>query len=99
MRTFASIAGAEVEDTGPDRRAFMSEPEFDRAVRAQARNYSVGEIDVTIDAVQLQFGLGKIESIDRAEVIWPDGEMESFPIGKTDRQVVLKKGSGGMSKP
>ena len=47
----------------------------------------------------LQFGLGKIESVDRAEVVWPDGEMESFPIGKTDRQVVLKKGSGGMSKP
>jgi tetratricopeptide (TPR) repeat protein len=44
--------------------------------------------------VRAHFGLGKQNSIDRLEVVWPDGSAESFPGGRVDRAVVLTKGSG-----
>lgn len=42
----------------------------------------------------LIFGLGDLKEAQVAEVIWPEGEAESFKIGAVDRLIVLKKGSG-----
>lgn len=40
----------------------------------------------------VHFGLGDETRIDQAEVIWPDGTTESFPIRSVDQLVILKKG-------
>jgi hypothetical protein len=42
----------------------------------------------------LHFGLGSVTDIDRAEVIWANGDREAFVIGEVDRLVTLKKGGG-----
>ena len=45
------------------------------------------------------FGLGKAAAIDAIEVLWPDGQTESFAGGAADRLIVLRKGSGKMKTP
>jgi enediyne biosynthesis protein E4 len=42
----------------------------------------------------LHFGLGEISNIERAEVTWPNGEIEKFSVGEVDRVVTLKRGAG-----
>jgi hypothetical protein len=42
----------------------------------------------------LHFGLGPAAKIDRAEVVWPNGDEEHFNIGEANRQISLKKGEG-----
>jgi hypothetical protein len=38
------------------------------------------------------FGLGAAKVFDRIEVVWPDGTQESFPGGKANQVLVLRKG-------
>lgn len=40
------------------------------------------------------FGLGAISSIDEIAVLWPDGEVESFPAPSIDREITLRQGEG-----
>ena len=40
------------------------------------------------------FGLGAVEAIDSIDVTWPDGVRETFPGGKADRRVEVRKGAG-----
>jgi hypothetical protein len=47
----------------------------------------------------LHFGLGPVEKPGNAEVVWPDGERESFVIGSVDRVIILKKAAGERLPP
>lgn len=40
------------------------------------------------------FGLGGVDRCDAIRVRWPDGTREAFEGGPTDRQVVVRKGTG-----
>jgi hypothetical protein len=40
------------------------------------------------------FGLGSSDNVDSIEILWPDGGRETFPGGRADRQVELRKGEG-----
>ena len=40
------------------------------------------------------FGLGKLKRIDQIDVVWPDGDAESFPAAAANQQIVLEKGKG-----
>src|SRR5205823_13626668 len=40
------------------------------------------------------FGLGSVEEIDAIQVLWPDGDMETFAGCPVDRRLVLRKGEG-----
>lgn len=42
----------------------------------------------------LHFGLGNAASVDRLEVRWPNGQMETFQVNSVNRLIVLKQGSG-----
>ena len=42
----------------------------------------------------LHFGLGAETSVQNIQVLWPDGQRETFPGGAVDRAQVLRKGSG-----
>ncbi len=44
------------------------------------------------------FGLGNTTRIDRIEVRWPDGTLETFPGGEVDRMMTLKAGTGDVAK-
>ena len=39
-------------------------------------------------------GLGAIASVDRIDVLWPDGSREAFPGGTVDRRVQVSKSNG-----
>lgn len=43
---------------------------------------------------RVHFGLGDAEHYDRIEVRWPDGVLEAFPSGPTDRRLELRRGEG-----
>jgi enediyne biosynthesis protein E4 len=43
------------------------------------------------------FGLGAAERVDGIEVLWPEGERETFPGCAVDRRVELHKGSGHLT--
>ena len=40
------------------------------------------------------FGLGTAEQVDRLEVLWPSGKVETFEAVAGDREVLLEEGSG-----
>jgi hypothetical protein len=40
------------------------------------------------------FGLGPAAQVDDITILWPDGSRETFPGGKADRQLTLRKGKG-----
>ena len=42
----------------------------------------------------VHFGLGANAEVESAEILWPDGEKESFDIAAVNQLLVLKKGSG-----
>ncbi|HVS39830.1 MAG TPA: CRTAC1 family protein [Gemmataceae bacterium] len=44
------------------------------------------------------FGLGKAETVDRIEVLWPNGTQEQFPGGPVDRVLELRQ-TKGAKKP
>ena len=43
---------------------------------------------------RVHFGLGALDAIERVEVRWPDGRLESFTVGELNRVVTLSRGSG-----
>jgi hypothetical protein len=44
--------------------------------------------------LRLHFGLGSHEHIDKAEIIWPDGTVETLPNLAVDRFYSVRQGSG-----
>jgi hypothetical protein len=40
------------------------------------------------------FGLGKVNRIDRIDILWPDGTREAFSGTPADRRIELLKGKG-----
>lgn len=42
----------------------------------------------------VHFGLGTLATVDAIEVRWPEGTVENFAGGATDRRVVLSRGAG-----
>ena len=42
----------------------------------------------------VNFGLGKVTSIDSIQVNWPDGVKENFPGGETNQTRTIRKGEG-----
>jgi hypothetical protein len=45
-------------------------------------------------AAVAHFGLGKAERVQSVEVLWPDGQRETFPGCPTDQALVLQQGKG-----
>jgi hypothetical protein len=43
---------------------------------------------------RVHFGLGEIKEFNGIEVVWPDGVLERFAGGRSNRLVVLRKGTG-----
>ncbi|HYJ89742.1 MAG TPA: CRTAC1 family protein [Pyrinomonadaceae bacterium] len=42
----------------------------------------------------LHFGLGNATKVDRLEVHWPNGQIETFPVGAVNNLLTLKQGTG-----
>ena len=45
------------------------------------------------------FGLGPATKVDRLEVRWPGGGVETFPVPIIDRTLTLSEGKGEPVKP
>jgi hypothetical protein len=43
---------------------------------------------------RVRLGLGEAERIEAIDVRWPDGALERFPGGPTDREYILRRGTG-----
>jgi hypothetical protein len=43
---------------------------------------------------RVHFGLGDHAQVDAIEVLWPNGDRETFAGTPTDRQLILQKGGG-----
>jgi len=43
---------------------------------------------------RVHFGLGPARRVDRIDVRWPDGLLETFPGTEADRMVELARGTG-----
>lgn len=62
--------------------------------RTWARLVQPGYSYLVSNDPRVHFGFGAVSDFDRIEVIWPDGTGEIFPGGRSDRLLVLRKGSG-----
>jgi hypothetical protein len=43
---------------------------------------------------RVHFGLGAVDTVDRIEVVWPDGDSEVFAGCPADRLLVVRRGEG-----
>ncbi len=43
------------------------------------------------------FGLGAVDQLDRIEVIWPDGQRETFPGTRANQRITLDQGQGQLN--
>jgi len=72
-------------------------------VRATAaRLVQLGEVDsggshLSQNDLRIHFGLGDYKSIDKAEVLWPDGKVEVLSDLASDRFNTLQEGVGIVS--
>jgi hypothetical protein len=46
---------------------------------------------------RVHFGLGDHAKVDAIEVLWPNGDRETFPATSVDCQLTLQKGAGRSS--
>jgi hypothetical protein len=53
-----------------------------------------GSSYISNNDMRLHFGLGKNTEVDRIEVRWPNGNIETFRGGSSDRFVTLTEGKG-----
>jgi hypothetical protein len=44
----------------------------------------------------LHFGLGAATKVDKLEIHWPDGSVETFDVPAIDRVVTITEGKGTM---
>jgi hypothetical protein len=47
--------------------------------------------------LRIHFGLGDRELVDKAEVLWPDGKVETLTNLAADRFYVVREGAGVVS--
>jgi hypothetical protein len=62
--------------------------------RRQRRWITRGGSYLTSSDPRAHFGLGAASSVDRIELLWPDGLAESFTVESVDRVVTLERGTG-----
>jgi hypothetical protein len=79
------------------RDAFGAEITVEAGQRRWRRWLNPGYSYLCSNDPRAHFGLGDAERVDAIEVVWPDGTVESFPGGPTDRLVVLRKGEGNLN--
>lgn len=60
-----------------------------RYIRIIAPAYSY----LTSNDHRAHFGIGNATTIEKIEVVWPDGSVQSFPSTKADQFITLQKGS------
>jgi hypothetical protein len=44
--------------------------------------------------LRIHFGLGDHQKVDKIEVIWPNGKVESIPNLAADRYYTIREGAG-----
>ncbi len=62
----------------------------------QRREVFSGAIYCSQNDLTLHFGLGAATKIDKLEIKWPDGSMESFDVAGIDRIIILTQGKGSV---
>ena len=62
-------------------------------VRQRADVYAGGSYASSSDP-RPHFGLGAARTVDRLEVIWPDGTKEQIKVGAVDRIITIEEGKG-----
>jgi hypothetical protein len=60
----------------------------------QLRHITRGLSYLSSTVPRAHFGLGSVETVDRIEVRWPDGLIESFAVGQVNRELTLTRGDG-----
>jgi hypothetical protein len=75
--------GAEitVRTQGPDGRSFT-------------RWLNLGSSYLCSNDPRVHFGLGESDKVEAVEVLWPDGQRETFSLAGVDRSFTLQKGEG-----
>ncbi|MFQ5416988.1 MAG: ASPIC/UnbV domain-containing protein [Myxococcota bacterium] len=62
--------------------------------RVQRRTVSPQSSYLVSSAIATHFGLGDAERVERLEVRWPGGQLETFAGGPVDRAITLARGEG-----
>ena len=83
-----------IDPAAGGRDAYGAEITVTAGARRWARLIQPGYSYLVSNDPRAHFGLAGASTIDRVEIIWPDGTREAFPGGKTDRLIVVRKGTG-----
>lgn len=83
-----------LQGTSPNRQAIGARVELEASgVRQRRQVMPTRSYQSQVEPV-LTFGLGNSESVDRLDVVWPDGQRERFAVASVDTVMVLQQGQG-----
>jgi hypothetical protein len=77
-----------------NRDAYGAEVRVRAGGRDRLRLINPGESYLSSHSPEALFGLGASADFQEVVVTWPDGTRESFPGGRVDRRIVVRKGEG-----
>jgi len=78
----------------PARPAIGAVVTLEAGERTWSRSVRRGGSYLSSSPPEAHFGLGEVEGYDTIEVRWPDGSLESFAGGATNRKVLITRGEG-----
>ncbi len=84
------------QPTGGNRYAIGAKVKLVAGEKIQVRSVQAGSSYLSQDSMDLLFGLGAQEKIERLEVLWPDGQREVFPVPAIDSRLDLVRGAGSL---
>jgi hypothetical protein len=73
------------------RDAYGAEVRVRAGSRRWTRTINPGYSYLSSNAPEAHFGLGSVERVDQINVVWPDGQEETFPGSGVDMTLVLKR--------
>jgi hypothetical protein len=80
--------------TTPNTRAIGARIRAATGARTQTRDVRAGSSYLSQNDLRAHFGLGTVTTVDRLEVRWPSGRVDTFPSVAADQIVTIEEGKG-----
>jgi hypothetical protein len=82
----------------PNTRAIGARVRATTGARTQTRDVRAGSSYLSQNDLRAHFGLGTVTTVDRLEVRWPSGRIDTFPSVAADQIVTIEEGKGVIAR-
>ncbi|MBK7641809.1 MAG: CRTAC1 family protein [Planctomycetes bacterium] len=88
----------ELSSPGKNRDAIGAQVHLDIAGKHYRQSVHISQGFLCASSRRLHFGLGAAQSVDKLEIVWPDGKREAFQSVRTNERYRVLEGSGKLER-